>query len=155
MENDNRTGQLIRKYRKDKGYTQVELSQITKIPVTHIRQYEIGYRNPKFETLVLIANALDVSVFEFIDIEIKEKDLVALLKLLSNQNTDIIPVKDESGNISVSTIGIKFSDASLLSSLMIYLAQQKRKHISSKFLISGENGDFEITYDSFSKNDNK
>ena len=55
------TGELIRTYRKQRNLTQAELAQRCGTSAAMIRQYELGKRNPKIETLVKISEALDVS----------------------------------------------------------------------------------------------
>lgn len=55
------TGELIRKYRLEKGMKQVQLADKTGILVSTIRQYELGIRNPKTERLKIIADALEVT----------------------------------------------------------------------------------------------
>ena len=55
------TGDLIRKYRKEKGWTQKQLGEACGIHEANIRKYELGMQNPKKETLQKIAAALDVS----------------------------------------------------------------------------------------------
>lgn len=52
--------------------------------VNTIRKYEIGIRKPKVEQLKKIADGLEISVIEFLDIEIEnEADLIAMLKKIS------------------------------------------------------------------------
>ena len=47
-------------------------------------KYEIGIRKPKVEQLKKIADGLEISVIEFLDIEIEnEADLIAMLKKIS------------------------------------------------------------------------
>ena len=49
-----------------------------------IRKYELGYRKPKIAQLKKIAGGLEISVIEFLDIEIEnEADLIAVLKKIS------------------------------------------------------------------------
>ena len=56
----------------------------TGINVNTIRKYEIGIRKPKVEQLKKIADGLEISVIEFLDIEIEnEADLIAMLKKIS------------------------------------------------------------------------
>lgn len=55
------TGELIRTYRKQRNLTQAELAKKCGTSAAMIRQYELGKRNPKIETLVKISDALDVS----------------------------------------------------------------------------------------------
>ena len=46
--------------------------------------WEMGIRNPKVEQLKKIADGLEISVIEFLDIEIEnEADLIAMLKKIS------------------------------------------------------------------------
>lgn len=52
----------IRKLRKEKGWTQSRLGSECGLSEAMIRQYELGLRNPKIETLRKIANALSVSI---------------------------------------------------------------------------------------------
>ena len=49
-----------------------------------VRKYELGKRKPKLEQLKKIAGGLEISVIEFLDIEIEnEADLIAVLKKIS------------------------------------------------------------------------
>ena len=60
------------------------LAERTGINVNTIRKYEIGIRKPKVEQLKKIADGLEISVIEFLDIEIEnEADLIAMLKKIS------------------------------------------------------------------------
>ena len=62
------TGDLIRKYRKEKGFTQKQLGDLCGIADSNIRKYENGRQNPKFETIQKIANALDRETSDFYSI---------------------------------------------------------------------------------------
>ena len=53
------TGDLIRKYRKELGFTQKYLGELCGIADSNIRKYENGRQNPKFETVQKIAKALN------------------------------------------------------------------------------------------------
>lgn len=50
----------IRAVRLEKGLTQKQLGEKCGMSESTLRQYEIGYRNPKIETIKKIANALAV-----------------------------------------------------------------------------------------------
>lgn len=54
------TGELIRKYRMEKGMKQVELANKTGILVSTLRQYELGLRKPKIDRVKVIADTLEV-----------------------------------------------------------------------------------------------
>lgn len=54
------TGQLIKAARKNAGMTQAELASKLNVPYQSISQWERGTRNPKYDTLERLADALDV-----------------------------------------------------------------------------------------------
>lgn len=56
------TGDMIKKYRTEKGLTQKKLGELCGIADSNIRKYESGNQNPKIETLQKIADALEVPV---------------------------------------------------------------------------------------------
>lgn len=55
-------GEKIKQIRKEKGFTQKKLSELSGINEAQIRRYELGGANPKIETVKKIAQALDVSI---------------------------------------------------------------------------------------------
>lgn len=57
-------GESIKKYRKEQKLTQKELGSICGLSEAMIRQYELGIRNPKIETLEKIADALNVPIMK-------------------------------------------------------------------------------------------
>ena len=59
-------GQIIQEKRKKAGLTQKELAKKIGVATITIQQYERGLREPKLETVARIAEALNVSVSEFI-----------------------------------------------------------------------------------------
>ena len=56
-----RVGYKIKVARECKGLTQEQLAEIVNLSPMHISVLERGYKAPKLETLVLIANSLNVS----------------------------------------------------------------------------------------------
>ena len=56
------TGQLIKAARKQAGLTQMELAEKLGIPYQSVGQWERDIRNPKYESLRRIADALNTSV---------------------------------------------------------------------------------------------
>ena len=73
-----KTGELIRKYRLEKGMTQLQLAEKVGIVESSIRLYEIGMRHAKIQRLKEIADALEVpfsSLLEFDSEKYKEKTL--------------------------------------------------------------------------------
>ena len=55
----------IKEYRKKAGLSQAELAQKVGVSEISIRKYENGERRPKLETLLSIADVLDVDINEF------------------------------------------------------------------------------------------
>ena len=65
------TGEKIRMIRKAKGLTQKALGEALGVTQATIQQLESGKRNPKFNTLQRIADALNVPVEELISLDRK------------------------------------------------------------------------------------
>ena len=66
-----------------------QLSEKSGINLSTLKKYETDNRNPKLEQLSKIAEALEVSVFEFLDLEIKSvNDIISLVNKI-NITTDI------------------------------------------------------------------
>lgn len=57
-------GENIKRIRKEKGITQKKLGELCGIAEPNIRKYELGKANPKIETLMKIAQALEVPINE-------------------------------------------------------------------------------------------
>lgn len=53
----------LKRIRIEKGLTQKKLAELCGISEGMIRQYELGLRNPKIETLKKLANALDTDIY--------------------------------------------------------------------------------------------
>ena len=60
-------GKNIELYRKDKGLTQQQLSELSGIPAISIGRYERGERNPDIKTIEKIANTLDIDLYELLN----------------------------------------------------------------------------------------
>ncbi|MDO4556426.1 MAG: helix-turn-helix transcriptional regulator [Lachnospiraceae bacterium] len=74
----------IRYFRQQRGMSQEQLAKSAGININTIRKYELGHRKPKLEQLQRIADGMEISVIEFLEIEIKdEADLIAMLKKIS------------------------------------------------------------------------
>lgn len=57
----------MRKIRKNKGLTQKQVGENCGLKESTIRQYELGYRNPKLETIKKIASGLGVDYKELLE----------------------------------------------------------------------------------------
>ncbi len=61
------TGTKIKEIRKQKGLTQKQLGDLCGIADSNIRKYENGKQNPKIETLLKIATALECDLSDLMD----------------------------------------------------------------------------------------
>lgn len=59
-------GQQIKKARQAKNLTQKQLASMLGVATGTIQQYELGKRQPRFEQLTAIADALGVNLFDWI-----------------------------------------------------------------------------------------
>ena len=64
-------GKKIRAYREFRGYSQIQLAELSGNNVGTIRKYELGIRNPKPDQLEKIATALGLNVSVFLDFNIE------------------------------------------------------------------------------------
>ena len=60
-------GKNIKKYRKEKKYTQQKLAEKTGIGLNFLGKIEVAYAKPSFETIIKISQALDISLKELFD----------------------------------------------------------------------------------------
>ena len=124
MEYTNNSIALKMKYfRKLRNMTQEDLSNASGINYVLIRKYETGTRNPKFDQLTTIADALGVSVIEFLDIDIDTVgDLMSVIKKIDdNASVEFSGKKDKDGNYKPETISLSFKDDSINRALSTYM----------------------------------
>ena len=75
-------GKRVKKARKDKGYTQAELAEITGYSVQHISHIETGNTKLSTEMLIELANALAISVDELLaDSLLKKKGATFMINV--------------------------------------------------------------------------
>lgn len=73
-------GDNILKLRKQRGLSQEELGELTSVTRQTISNWELGETTPNPEQLKLLSNALNISIDELLDNEIKGE----LMKKVSN-----------------------------------------------------------------------
>jgi len=61
-----RIGNNIKKVRKNKNLTQLDLASSLNIEDSALRRIENGRTNPTIKTLLKIAKALDISIFDLL-----------------------------------------------------------------------------------------
>lgn len=81
-----KTGDMIRKYRKEKGWSQRKLSELSGVSHTQIANYETSKTEPTLETIKKIAKALDIGVFDLIEFKEIEKEVLDNFKLDLNKD---------------------------------------------------------------------
>ncbi len=93
-------GKKIRAFREFRGYSQIQLAELSGINVGTIRKYELGIRNPKPDQLEKIATALGLNVSVFLDFNIETVgDVLSLLCQFKNvyekEKAEILAIEDE------------------------------------------------------------
>lgn len=113
----------IKKYRKARKLTMEQLSEKSGINLSTLKKYETDNRNPKLEQLSKIAEALEVSVFEFLDIEVKSvNDIISLVNKM-NIATDI------DWDIDNDKVCISFKNKEINNCLKEYAVDYKKDNI--------------------------
>lgn len=113
----------IKKYRKARKLTMEQLSEKSGINLSTLKKYETDNRNPKLEQLSKIAEALEVSVFEFLDIEVKSvNDIISLVNKM-NIATDI------DWDIDNDKVCISFKNKEINNCLKEYVVDYKKDNI--------------------------
>jgi len=82
----------LRKFRKQKGYSQERLAQELYYGYTAIANYESGRNEPSIDDLVRLAEILDVTLDELVGVRdtAAEKKLLSSFKKLSSENKNRI-----------------------------------------------------------------
>ena len=113
----------IKKYRKARKLAMEQLSEKSGINLSTLKKYETDNRNPKLEQLSKIAEALEVSVFEFLDIEVKSvNDIISLVNKI-NIATDI------DWDIDNDKVCISFKNKEINNCLKEYAVDYKKDNI--------------------------
>lgn len=113
----------IKKYRKARKLTMEQLSKKSGINLSTLKKYETDNRNHKLEQLSKIAEALEVSVFEFLDIEVKSvNDIISLVNKM-NIATDI------DWDIDNDKVCISFKNKEINNCLKEYAVDYKKDNI--------------------------
>ena len=122
------TGEKIKYFRLAHGITQEQLAQDAEISHSTLRKYEANERNPKYEQLLKIADALGISVNIFTDFDIRTmSDFLSLIFKMNEQlDLQFNSEKNAQGNIIPDTLNISFQNPLInekLSAYVTFLAQ--------------------------------
>ena len=126
----------IKEYRKLRNMTAQDLSEKSGINLSTIKKYETDGRNPKIEQLQKIADALEVSVFEFLDIEIKSvSDILSLLNKMNESTSMNWVIDEETGKANISfninEINKSLCDYTLFNNDELLIIEDNKKQYSS------------------------
>ena len=82
-----KVGRRIQEVRKSRGLTQAELSQMVDLSTKYISNVECGFKTPKLNTFVSIANALqcdaDLLLLDVLDVTTEQESGLISKKLLA------------------------------------------------------------------------
>lgn len=106
------TGEIIKYFRLARNMTQEQLAKEAEISFSTLRKYEANERNPKYEQLLKIADALGISVNIFMDFEIQSiSDLFSILfKMEEQANLEITTGKKLDASLSMDAPFLHFKN---------------------------------------------
>ena len=87
----------LRKFRKDKGYSQQKLAKILGYGYTAIANYESGRNEPSLDVLIVLAETLGVTLDELLGVEKNPEErrlLSAFQKLDAEKKMTILNMMD-------------------------------------------------------------
>lgn len=115
--------ETMKKYRKIRNMSQEDLSASSGINVSTIKKYETGYRNPKYEQLKKISEALGININCFYDNSINTVgELISMIASMDKQSDMIISAdKDSEGNYIEESIKISFKNPEVNKALSKYM----------------------------------
>lgn len=82
----------LRQFRKEKGYTQIELAKLINYGYTAIANYESTRNEPSLDTLIELARILDVTIDDLVGAHplTDENQFLTRYKRLSAENQRIV-----------------------------------------------------------------
>ena len=88
-----RIGKIIKKYRKEKGYTQFQMAEKIGVSEFYISALETGSRKPGRETLIKLSNEMNMPIESLLELEIEQSIRFAAEDLYNRIN--ILPVEQQ------------------------------------------------------------
>ena len=86
-------GQAIRYYRKKKGLSQYKLAELTNLSTSYISEIETAKKIPSMETLINIANALEVDIWDLLmPMDLPSNVRTAVKSLLRSSDNNLVNV---------------------------------------------------------------
>ena len=149
------TGEKIRFYRKQNGLSQKALGEAAGgIHEVTIRKYEAGLRNPKPAQLKRIADAMGISVFMFLDLEITTvSDVLSLIFEMDEFSAMTIEGKrNAQGEYDPASLRLHFNNDIINERLALWA---KSKDVEKKLKASQDSFDSRQDYEQAIKDMNK
>lgn len=94
-----KVGELVRKYRRMRGMTQMELAERCGLSDSAIRNYELGNRTPGEAHLKAIAEALGVAREALLDVPVDSARQALEYLLRIDDELGLRPARDEAGGV--------------------------------------------------------
>ena len=113
----------IKLFRKMRGLSQKDLSDKSAINFSLIKKYEANIAFPKIDRLEVIANALGISLYSLVDLNVNNiNDVVSILLQMDQQTImNVRGQKGKDGKYKPESIQISFDDESINTALAEYL----------------------------------
>lgn len=113
----------IKLFRKLRGMTQQDLSEAAGVNLSIIKKYEVGILNPKIERLEVIANALGISLYSLVNLNVNTVNDILSIILQMDENTmmNLTGKKRDDGKYIPESIHISFNDEAINAALAEYL----------------------------------
>ena len=120
-----KTGELIRKYRKMRGMTQMELARDCGLSDSAVRNYELGNRKPSGAHLEMIAEALEVAPEALLEIEANSARMALEYLFRISEELGLRPARDEEGGVILSVDPSSPKSPKLLAALEAWMRQRE------------------------------
>lgn len=88
-----RIGKIIKKYRKEKGYTQFQMAEKIGVSEFYISALETGSRKPGRETLIKLSNEMNMPIESLLELETEQSVKFAAEDLYNRIN--MLPVEQQ------------------------------------------------------------
>ena len=113
----------IKLFRRLRGMSQKDLSRESDINLSMIKKYEIGTRIPKIDRLEVIANALGISLYSLVDLNVGSINDIIFIVLQMDEQTKLKMTgkKDKDGHYIPESVGISFDDPAINQALADYM----------------------------------
>lgn len=83
-------GETIRKLREKNGYSQMRLSELAGISQTHLRRVELGEADITVGHLLLVCDALGITLKDFFNMDGDREDLSSALSSLTPKQRKLL-----------------------------------------------------------------